>query len=247
MNPLKSLPRVSSYSGLIGGKGSASELSNDLEEDHSQNIPISYPQHDCGSLNLLNSCMVQQYQSGGGSGQDYYYRKNVTSATHELSKKSERLYRRTSSSSIDMPSLSQVRKSSSILSTSTSNHSMDLSSIIRKSSSSLVSGHGTNYRSEAPSKNEEFVTTIDENVVKSVVLSGEAWGKVRETIRAQRLVTSLGVTEACLEVFKEEAEKLKKKKIEEATRAEAEASGITRVMKRFSFTRKPSGSGRGLL
>ena len=114
---------------------------------------------------------------------------------------------------------------------------MDLSSIIRKSSSSLV---GANHHSETPSSNEEFVTTIDD-AVKSVVLSGEAWGKVRETIRAQRLVTSLGVTEACLEVFQEEAEKLKKKKIEEATRAQAEASRITRAIKRFSFTRKPSG------
>lgn len=235
MNPLKSLPRAASYTGRIGGKGSPPELNNIVDDQHHENAPISYPQHDYGSLNLLNSCMAQQFESGGGCGEDYRYRKHVNSATHELNKKSERLYRRTSSSSIDMPSLSQVRKSSSIL--STSNHSMDLSSIIRKSSSSLV---GANHHSETPSSNEEFVTTIDD-AVKSVVLSGEAWGKVRETIRAQRLVTSLGVTEACLEVFQEEAEKLKKKKIEEATRAQAEASRITRAIKRFSFTRKPSG------
>lgn len=84
--------------------------------------------------------------------------------------------------------------------------------------------------------------SVDEDItihdtIRSIVNCDKSWEKVRQEIRSQKLVTSLGVVEACLSVFQEEAQKLREKRLEQA-RQEQEAhpeSKYSRIRKRLSI------------
>ncbi len=86
-------------------------------------------------------------------------------------------------------------------------------------------------RDVSPSDQE---ITIDD-AVKSIVNSRDSWAKVRERIRSRNLVTNQGVFEVCLSYFQEEADRLQKERIDEARRAEAELSKISRLRRRLSL------------
>mmetsp|Transcript_22954 Transcript_22954/g.28160 ORF Transcript_22954/g.28160 Transcript_22954/m.28160 type:complete len:190 (+) Transcript_22954:187-756(+) len=74
-----------------------------------------------------------------------------------------------------------------------------------------------------------------DDAVKRIVNNSESWGKVREKIRANKLVTSLGVNEVCLSYFQQEAEQIKKERIQEAKKAEAQLSKYSRLRRRLSL------------
>ena len=74
-----------------------------------------------------------------------------------------------------------------------------------------------------------------EDTVQHIINSKESWEGLRKQIRANKLVTSLGVFEACQSFFEDEAFKLKKKRIEEARVADAELTTITRIRRRLSM------------
>lgn len=168
---------------LVGGNSIDESSSID---DYNHEIKKCYPQHDNGSFNLLNACMMsKQYQSGNGQDNNEYFRK---------------------------------------LAPSTDKKKLHIS-LLRDPY--VVDGNGS-------IPNDEDVSLGD--TVKSIVDSEEAWGKLREEIRSKNLVTSLGVIEACLTVFREEALKLKEKRLEEARKAEAiMTSKYSRIRRRLSI------------
>mmetsp|Transcript_4241 Transcript_4241/g.5205 ORF Transcript_4241/g.5205 Transcript_4241/m.5205 type:complete len:231 (-) Transcript_4241:112-804(-) len=76
--------------------------------------------------------------------------------------------------------------------------------------------------------------TIDD-AVKSIVNSSDSWAKVKERIRSRNLVTNQGVFEVCLSYFQEEVDRLKKERMDEARKAEAQLSKISRLRRRLSL------------
>ena len=76
--------------------------------------------------------------------------------------------------------------------------------------------------------------TIDD-AMKSIVKSSDSWAKVRERIRSRNLVTNQGVFEVCLSYCREEVDRLKKERIDEAAKAEAQLSKISRLRRRLSL------------
>ena len=75
-----------------------------------------------------------------------------------------------------------------------------------------------------------------DDIIRNIISNDVAWCKVREEIRNKNLVTSLGVIEACLSIFQEEALKLREQRVEEAKQAESQnMSKYSKLRKRLSI------------
>ena len=163
---------------------------NERQEYRSQDSSSCYYyfEHESGSLNLLDACMIKQ--------QNNERNQRRSSTVSSL---------RSSGTSIG----SKFQISNTLLSIST--ESTCKQSLLEDEKDSI------------------------EDAVKSIVNDSDSWHKIREKIRSENLITSLGVFEVCLSSFREQADKMKTERLNKEMKEEAQLSKYSKLRRRWSI------------